>query len=165
MSIEEQVPSGYILVEGASTTAFDELASEPSETTGMVNVKEQGTITAVVFPNAALAGAIGASLSGLSYQGEPLTLAPESDLTLTAQDMPEPDVATFSFTLSGTASLIYTVDPTRIAAAVAGKTRSAAEVALTNYPEVKRAMIILRPFWRQAFPQNPASITIAVANP
>ena len=165
VSIEEQVPSGYILVEGASTTAFDELASEPSETTGMVNVKEQGTITAVVFPNAALAGAIGASLSGLSYQGEPLTLAPESDLTLTAQDMPEPDVATFSFTLSGTASLIYTVDPTRIAAAVAGKTRSAAEVALTNYPEVKRAMIILRPFWRQAFPQNPASITIAVANP
>jgi hypothetical protein len=79
--------------------------------------------------------------------------------------MPDPSATSFSFTLSGTASLIYTIDSTRIAAAVSGKTRSAAEVALTNYPEVKRAVIVLRPFWRQTFPQDPSTISIVVVNP
>lgn len=164
-SIQAQVPAGYTLVDGGTKTTFQELTPAPSGTTGMVDVKEQGTITAVVFQNAALAKAIATSVSGLGYQGEPLTLAPSSSLLLTASEMPSPDAASFSFQLSGTASLIYTVDSTRIAAAIAGKTRSAAEVALTNYPEVKRAIIILRPFWRQTFPQDPSSISVDVRNP
>lgn len=165
-SLEAQVPAGYVLLPGAAETTFQELTSAPSSTTGQVEVREQGTVTAVVFPNAALAKAIASSVGGLGYQGEPLTLASVSGLKLAATGgLPEPDAASFSFTLSGTAPLIYTVDPTRIAAAVSGKTRSAAEVALTNYPEVKRAIIILRPFWRQMFPQDPASIDIVVANP
>ncbi len=164
-AIKEQVPEGYILLEGASSTFFEKLTPVPSGTTGQVDVKEQGTITAVVFPNSSLAKAVAESITGLDYQGEPLTLGPTSSLTLSAPRLPDANVASFAFTLSGTASLIYTIDPTRIAAAVSGKTRSAAEVALTNYPEVKRAIITLRPFWRKTFPQDPSSISIVVANP
>lgn len=164
-SIQTQIPDGYTLLTGATNTTFEDLAPTPSSTTGQVDVKEQGTITAVVFPNAALAKAIATSVSGLGYQGEPLSLASSTSLSLTSSGMPSEGATSFAFTLSGTASLIYTVDPTRISAAVSGKTRSAAEVALTNYPEVKRAIIILRPFWRQTFPQDPASITVTVARP
>ena len=132
----------------------------------MVDVKEQGTITAVVFPNGALAKVVAQSVGGLGYQGEPVNLSSVNSLKLSMPaGIPAVDATSFTFTLSGTAPLIYVVDPTRIAAAVSGKTRSAAEVALTNYPEVKRAVIILRPFWRQTFPQDPASITVTVANP
>ena len=161
-SIQAQVPSGYVLVPGAATTTYEELAPSSSETTGQVDVKEQGTITAVVFPNAALASAIASSTAGLGYHGEPLKLVSTSDLMLRAANMPSPDASSFTFTLSGTVSLVYTVDSARIAAAVAGETRSAAEVALTNYPEIKRAVITLRPFWRQTFPQDPASISVVV---
>jgi hypothetical protein len=128
----------------------------------MVDIKEQGTVTAIVFPNTALASAIASSTSALDYHGEPLTLATTSNLSLQSVGMPSPSTQTFSFTLSGTASLVYTVDSARIAAAIAGETRSAAEVALTNYPEIKRAVITLRPFWRQTFPQDPASISVVV---
>jgi len=161
-SIQAQIPSGYVLVSGAATTTYQALASTPSGTTGMVDVKEQGTITAIVFPNAALAEAIASSVAGLGYQGEPLTLTSTSNLTLTTTSIPDPNTTSFSFTLSGTAPLMYTIDSARVAAAVAGETRSAAEVALTNYPEVKRAVIILRPFWRQTFPQDPSSISVVV---
>ncbi len=165
-SIDAKVPDGYVLVPGSATTTYQELAPAPSSTTGMVDVKEQGTISAVVFPNAALAKEIAKSIGGLGYQGEPLTLSSVKSLTLSAPSgLPVLNAPSFSFMLSGTAPLVYTVDPTRIAAAVSGKTRSAAEVALTNYPEVKRAVITLRPFWRQTFPQDPASISIVVANP
>ena len=165
-SIQAQVPVGYLLLNGAATSTFQELAPVPSATTGMVDVKEQGTITAVVFPETALADTIASSISGLSsYQGEPLTIASSSNLLLTNFGIPDPQATSFSFTITGTAAFIYTVDPGRIAAAVAGKTRSEAEVALTNYPEVKRAVIILRPFWRQTFPQDPSAISVIVNNP
>jgi hypothetical protein len=160
------VPEGYVLLPGAAATTYEELPSAPSATTGQVEVKEQGTITAVVFPNAALAKTIAESVAGFGYQGEPLTLTSVSGLTLSSQNgLPNPDASSFTFTLAGTAPLMYTVDSTRIAAAVSGKTRQAAEVALTNYPEVKRAIIVLRPFWRQAFPQDPASISVVIKNP
>jgi hypothetical protein len=163
VSIQEKIPPGYLLVPGAATTTYQEIASASSGTTGQIDVKEQGTITAVVFPNAALAKAIASSVTGLGYQGEPLTLTSTNGLLLaTTGDLPSPDASTFSFTISGTASFVYTVDPAHIAAAVAGETRSAAEVALTNYPEVKRAIIILRPFWRHTFPQDPSSISVVV---
>jgi hypothetical protein len=164
-TLQSQVPSGYLLLDGSATTTFQELTPTPSTTAGMVDVKEQGTITAVVFPNGALAKQVATSVAGLGYQNEPVTLLPASVLELSAATMPTADSTTFAFTLAGTASLSYSVDPTRLAAAVAGKTRQEAQTALTNYPEVKSAVILLRPFWRQTFPQDPASITILVATP
>ncbi|MBI5405450.1 hypothetical protein HY972_00210 [Candidatus Kaiserbacteria bacterium] len=164
-SIGTQIPEGYTLLPGATTTTYQDLALEPSSTTGMVEVKEQGTITAIVFPTAALAKAVASSVSGLNYQGEPLTLSLSSGNSLMLKpgsDLTDTQASSFPFTLTGTASFVYSVDPTRIAAAVSGKTRSAAEVALTNYPEIKRAVIILRPFWRQTFPQDPAAISVTV---
>lgn len=163
-SIKTKIPAGYVLLPGATATSYQELAPAPSATTGQVDVKEQGTITAIVFPNAALAKAIASSVAGLGYQNEPITLSSTDGLLLaSASGIPSPDASSFTFTIAGTAPLVYTVDPVHIAAAVAGETRSAAEVALTNYPEVKRAVIILRPFWRQTFPQDPSSISVVVA--
>jgi hypothetical protein len=164
-SIQAQVPSGYVLVPGASVTTYQALDSVPSSTAGQVNVKEQGTVTAVVFPNAALAKAIASSITSLGYQGEPITLSSVSQLLLATTALPAPGADSFSFTIAGTAPLTYSVDSSRIAAAVAGKTRSAAEVAISNYPEVKRAVIILRPFWRQSFPQDPSAISIVSVTP
>lgn len=162
-SIQNQVPSNYLLLPGAATTTYQELSPISASTTGMVDIREQGTITAVVFPNAMLAKTIATSIANLNYQGEPLTLASTSNLLLTGESaLPNSNTSTFSFTLSGTASLVYTVNASRIATAVAGETSSAAETTLGSYPEVKRAVIILRPFWRQTFPQDPTSILVTV---
>jgi hypothetical protein len=163
--LQSQVPEGYILLPGAATTTFESLPATGASSTGQVDVKEQGTMTAVVFPNTALAKSVATSVAGLGYQNEPVSLLPASNLTLTSTGLSDADATSFTFSLSGTASLVYVVDPTRIAAAVAGKTRSAAEVALTNYPEVKRAIIILRPFWRSTFPEDPSTVTVTIANP
>ena len=163
-SLKSEIPAGYLIVPGSATTTFEALASATGAT-GMVDLKEQGTIRAVIFPNAALAKSIASSVAGLAYQGEPVTLMSPEGLTLAATRLPEANTETFSFTLAGTASLIYTVDESRIAAAVAGKSREAARVAISNYPEVKKAMITLRPFWRQSFPADPSAIDVIVVQP
>lgn len=160
-SLKAQIPEGYVLLPGAATTTYQNLELVPSATTGMIDVKVEATATAIVFPNAALATAIASSVTAIGYHGEPLTLKSTDSLQLSAErGLPDPNATSFSFSLSGTVSLVYTVDSARIAAAIAGKTRSAAEVALTNYPEVKRAVIILRPFWRQSFPDDPSAISV-----
>ena len=163
-TLQAQLPQGYILLAGAATTTYVELTPAPSNTTGQVEVKEQGTISAVAFPNAALAKAIAASISALGYQGNPITLSSTSGLTY-AGPIPNPSATTLSFNLSGTTNLVYTIDPSRIASAVAGETRSAAEVALSNYPEVKKALLVLRPFWKTTFPEDPAAIKVVVEAP
>lgn len=165
-SIQAQIPPGYVLLSGATDTSFQELESAPSSTTGMVDIKEQGTITAVIFPNAMLAKAIAASIAGIDYHDEPLKLVSPETLKLAASGgLPEPTAPSFSFVLTGTASLVYTVDVSRTAAMIAGKTRDEAKVALSNYhPGIKSAIMVLRPFWRQKFPQDPASISVTVVN-
>ncbi len=163
-SVETQIPEGYVLVPGAATTTYEDIAIASSTTGGMADVKEEGTETAVIFPNAALAKAIASSIPDLASVNTGFTLSSTSGLTLIPADsLSNADgQPSFAFSLSGTASLVYTVDPTRIAAAIAGKSRSAAEVALTNYPEVKKAIIVLRPFWRQDFPQDPSAVSVVV---
>lgn len=161
-SIKSQVPEGYILLPGASVNSYTEIAPTPSSSTGVADVKLQGETIAVVFPNAALARTLAQSVPGLKYGGEDITITDEGDIVLTTASIPDPDENNFTFTVSGTAQLAYTVSSERIAASVAGKTKSAAEVAMTNLTEVESALIILRPFWRQTFPNDPASITVIV---
>ncbi len=158
-ALTAQVPEGYVLLPGAATTSYRALTPAPSATSGKADIQVEGTIMAVVFPSAALAGAIASSTTG----GGGATLAQGTSLTLTpTSKFPSTNAESFSFSLSGTASLVSKVDPMQIATAVAGKSRSEAKVALTNYPEVKGAIIVLRPFWRQSFPEDPAAITVIV---
>lgn len=162
-NIQSQVPDGYLLLQGAATTTYEELATVLSSTTGMADVKEQGTIMAVIFPNTALANAIASSIESLAGGGQ-LALVSADKLSLSASNMPDIDAETFQFTIAGTAPLVYTIDKNRIAAAVVGKTRTAAAVAVSNYPEVKRAIIVLRPLWRQTFPQDPSSVSVVITD-
>ena len=161
-SINDQIPSGYLLLPNSATTTYEKVISSPVSEDGMVDVKEQGTITAVVFPNATLAKKIATSVAGLNYQGEPVTLFGVNNLLLAAVNLPDFETSSFSFTIAGTANLVYTIEPSRITAAIAGKSRADAKTALDNYPEIKRAVIILRPFWRQTFPNDPASIKVVI---
>ncbi len=173
-TIKKQIPSGYLFLSGSTKIVFDTKFDTPSDTSeatvsttsgsGMFDIKEQGTITAVVFPHSALAKIIASSVKELKYKGENVSILSPDNLSLTTTTVPDTDTDTFSFTLSGNTSLFYTIDKNRIAAAISGKTRQEAEVAVSNYPEIKRAIIILRPIWRQTLPQDPSQISVIVTD-
>ncbi|HUQ30251.1 MAG TPA: hypothetical protein VM103_01900, partial [Candidatus Paceibacterota bacterium] len=154
-----------VLLPGAATTTFTSQPSTPSETTGMVDVKEQGTISAAVFPAAALASTIAKQNLGANYAGASMTFVNYDQLRMTSGTIPAADLKTYPFSLSGMTTLVYSVDSLRLASAIAGKTREEAKVIITNYPEVKKAVLILRPFWRQRLPEDPASISVVVGKP
>jgi hypothetical protein len=163
-ALATKMPAGYVLVPGASFTTFTP-GSDTAGASGTVTLSETGNFVAVVFPADALARAIAFKSVG-TYGGQPVTVQDVSGLTAKpALPSIAPDAQTFDFNLAGTATIIWQVDPAKIAAAVAGKTRDSAKIALESFPEVGKATLVLRPFWSTHFPGDPAKIKVTVTQP
>ncbi len=166
--VTSKIPSGDVVVPGATMTTYQALP-DTATTTSSVVITEQGTMTAVAFPLSNLAQAVAYKVAG-TYSGQPVTLASVNTLSLspTATSTSFSNALSggpFLFSLSGTATVIWQVDSSKIASAVAGKTRDSAQNILSSFPEIASATLILRPFWDPTFPQDPSKIHIVVQSP
>ncbi|MDP3402524.1 MAG: hypothetical protein Q8S35_01045 [bacterium] len=162
-AIAEAVPEGYILVPGASRVTY-EPQPDQAGAKNSVQISEKAIANIVVFPKAALARSIAYQVVG-SYSGQPISIEDASGLTLTpVGDLPVPGIDEFAFSLAGNTKVLWSVDPAKIASAVAGKSSAQAETVLAGYPEVERATFVLRPFWNRSFPADPAKIKVSVEN-
>lgn len=163
-ALAEAVPEGYVLLSGASRVSY-EPQPDTAGAGNNVELSEKAIATAVVFPKEALARAIALQTNG-SYSGQTVTFSNSEGLTLTpVGDLPQPGATEFAFTLNGSATILWTVDTAKIAAAVAGKPRESAKTLLAGFPEVDSAELITRPFWNTSFPDDPEKIDVSVTNP
>lgn len=159
--IAAAIPAGYTLVPGSHTVTYEPQPDMPGAG-NTVEIAEKAIATVVVFPAEALAKAIAYQVVGI-YGGQPVTLTDTAGLTLTpVGDLPTPGTTEFAFSLAGNTTILWQVDTEKIASAVAGKSRSGAETALAGFPEVERAALVLRPFWKMSFPDDPTKITVTV---
>jgi len=162
-AITDAIPEGYILVPGGSRVSY-EPQPDQAAAGNSVQLSEKAIANIVIFPKEALARAIAYQVVG-SYNGQPITVEDASGLTLTpVGDLPVPGTEEFAFSLAGNTKVLWQVDPSKIASAVAGKTSESAETVLAGYPEVERAALVLRPFWNRSFPADPAKIEVEVEN-
>lgn len=164
-AVEERVPEGYVLLRGATSNSFTELPDAAS-TSSSVQVQYKGTATAFIFSNEALARALAYRLVA-KYNGQKVTLTDTNALTLTpsGEEPLSAGVQNFTFTLSGSTTIVWDIDPVAISEAVAGKTRDATRTILKGFPEIAEASIVLRPFWDNTLPENPADIKIDEREP
>lgn len=163
-SLSAQMKSGYILIPSSVTTTFTPIPDTAGEN-GQVVIAEKGVMTAVIFPNEALAKAIAFKVVPM-YAGEPVTLGNPDGLTFAPSASSTPASGKpYSFNLSGSTTLVWTIDTAKIGGAVAGKRRESAEAILMGFPEIDKAILILRPFFATTFPADPAKITIEVMTP
>lgn len=159
----EAVPEGYTLLKGASTVTY-EAQPDAAAAGNNVELSEKGIARGIVFPTEALARAIAFQVVG-AYSGQPVTLSDHSGLTLApVGDLPVVGATEFAFSLSGSTKILWVVDPAKISAAVAGKTRDSAKMLLAGFPEVDQAELVIRPFWKGSFPTDPEKIKVSVQN-
>lgn len=163
--VAAKVPDGYILVPGATFVTYAPVAPTTGDG-GKVKVQEKGTATAYVMPKLALAKAVAYKTVG-SYAGQDISIEDASGLTFTLASGTAPTLGAQSadFSLSGNTTLVWVVDPAKIAGSVAGKSRQAAQTILAGFPEVEKAVLSLKPFWAGSFPEDPAKITVTVETP
>lgn len=163
--IAEKIGSGYIVIPGSTFMSYQP-APDTVGKDNTVNVNLKGTATAVALPNAALAKNIAYRVLG-SYSGQPVMIKDASTLKLTPANpgIPTGEQATFGFTLEGSTTIVYDIDTAKIGGAVAGKGRETAYNIIQGFPEVSRAILTVRPFWKTSFPDDPADITVATTSP
>lgn len=160
--LAEEVPEGYVLISGTSFPTY-EPAPDAAKDSSTVTLAEKGTITAVVFPEEALARAIAFKSIG-TYDGSAVGFDSVAGLTVRpSENGVAPGATEFAFSISGNTNIVWSIDTEKIAGAVAGKSRDSAEIALKSFLEVDKATLVLRPFWTSTFPVDPAKITVSVA--
>ena len=153
------VPDGYILYPNAESINYTSL----SDTVGSgntVTINEQGVFTGFALNVSAIDTALAGDVVK-SYSGEPITVANLSALTFSTNALPTATSSALSFTLSGTAKFIWSIDAGTFSAQLAGKPKSDFTAILQGYPHVDKASVSFFPFWLGSFPSNPSAITIA----
>jgi hypothetical protein len=161
-AIAGQVREGFVLVPGATATQFEE-QPDTAGAGNSVDLSMRGVIRGVIFPEEMLARTVAYQSVG-TYSGQPLKFEGLEGLMLAPAEglIPTEGETTFSFTLTGNTTLVWKVDTAKVSAAVAGKSREAAETALQGFPEVEGALLVLKPFWVSSFPADPEKITVTV---
>lgn len=165
-AVTAQLKAGYVVLPGATFITYTPVPDTAGKAANTVDVNLQGTAVAVAFPNEALAKMIAFQTLG-SYSGQAVHLTDTSGLTLTpaSSSTPTADQGTFAFSLAGRTTIEYDVDTQKIAGAVAGKDRNTAYSIIQSFPEVKQAVLTVRPFWKSSFPQDPSDIKVSTTSP
>jgi len=157
----------------ADSFAFSDLArvtfeALPStvEREGEARIHERARVELPVFPADMFAHIVGESVSASSENGA-LLLKPGADfsarpLSTAVGSLSE---APLSFTLEGTAQLVWRVDVGELAAALAGRDETAFQAIVETFPGIEEAHARIEPFWKNSFPSDPSAIKIKVQEP
>ncbi len=161
--LETERPNGFVVYKDAVTFSFDSLpATEYGDK--MATIKERARLQVPIFKETDFATYL-AQNTIIGYEGEPVYI--EDPLTL-AFSYPSPTTTTsdissltdIPFTLKGGTRIIWIFDETKLKTDLLGLSKTAIDQVLTAYPAIKKAEAVVRPFWKQAFPDNPDEVVV-----
>ncbi len=160
-----QVPNGYVFYEGATVFKTEDAVQVPYSLTAEVPIALHGTLTAYLLKEDTLVAAI-ADKEISQDDGEPVTIPDIESLAIVPAGTIAPGSdATFSFTVSGSAKIVWVVDTELVQKALAGAKKSLFSQVLAEVRGVDQAEMVLKPFWKRSFPKDPARITVEAVAP
>jgi len=159
-------PEGSLAFPGLTNVSFETLppTQEPG---GGVRIHEKATVVMPIFPEDAFAQSIGQAVSA-SAEGQSLTIRFNDAISATASStlaQGEYGQKPLAFSLSGTGQLVWNVDGTTLATALAGKEESAFQTIIAGFPGIEEARARITPFWQHSFPDDAAKIKVEIQDP
>ena len=158
-----QIPDGYVLYPDGEFISFETLPASVAEGSSSAELKERGVLLGVLVSEDALAQFVISQTHTASFEGTPAALLSPEGLSFTIVDKgsvkPESD-ATFRFSLSGPAKIVWGFDEAQFKADLAGKEKAALQTVLSGYPGIDSATVSLRPIWSGSFPEDTEKITV-----
>ncbi len=161
--LETEKPAGFVVYKDAVTFSFDSLpATEYGDK--LATIKERARLQIPIFKETSFATYL-AENTIVVYEGEPvyiedplaLVFSYPSPTTTTSDISAQTDIA---FKLKGNTRIIWTFDESSLKNDLLGLSKSALDTVLTKYPAIVKAEAVVRPFWKQAFPENPEEVTV-----
>ena len=158
---QAEIPDSYILLSGASATAFDTpvMQNSGSDVSVAIHAKFYG----MLFANADISKLISLKASYKLKQPyaisgtETLVAIPKGDFAAAlAASQPVP------FSLKGSPVAKSVIDPAVLQKALVDKPRTSLESILAGFPGISSADVKILPFWKESFPSDPQKIKIIV---
>lgn len=157
---QTQILNEFIVYPGATRST---LADDPSISIdgSRAIITERGVISGIMFKKDELAQHI-AKKSLATFDGGEMDI-PDMDTFIFLFDTePTFEETEISFSLEGTAHIIWRVDSEGLIAAIAGKPRKDFNSILGAFANIRRAEASIRPFFMRSFPKNPARISATI---
>lgn len=158
---QAEVPEGFILFPGALAVQNESLQPEEREG-GMSAVREKLTGSAYLFKYEDLAKAV-AQTSIPNFNNLPIEVPNLLSLLFELKELPTgnpADAKAIRFTLRGNAHIVWLYDAEKLKSTLAGKQKSELLAALSNFPTLEKADLVIRPFWSSTIPSNIGKITV-----
>ncbi|MFA6273056.1 MAG: hypothetical protein WC673_00995 [Candidatus Paceibacterota bacterium] len=159
--IGDQKPDTFVWY--PSALLFESVRQMPAEATGsMIALSVNATSTAVVFSKSVLSNYI-AEHSLSDYDKEPVSIDKLEALTFTPRFSSGASVGDpIPFSLTGNTAIIWQFDSNQLKSDLAGKNKKDVYSIIANYHGIARTSVVIRPFWKSQFPDNPNKIKINI---
>ncbi len=159
---ELEVPNGFVLLDDGIyfETVNDSSVLESKESP--ILFKVEGKLTALILNEAELASKV-AKVSGRDSDFENLTIQNLKDLKFSVADLSQisnPSISQINFNLSGASKLVSNIDTDKLKSEINGKRKKEIGAVLKNHPEIDRADVSLKPFWKSTFPEKNEDIEV-----
>lgn len=160
--IQDERPTGFVLYEDSITFTFESLPA--TEAGGKAAVLHERARLHVPLFNASSFAEHLAQNAVAGYEDEPVRLEDPYTLTfsypesITGEDVVSQNEMTFN--LNGNVKIIWVYDEEMLKNDLLGISKNAIPTVLSGYPAIERAEAVVRPFWKQAFPEDEAEISI-----
>lgn len=156
-----QIPPGYILLDGAQLTNYTDSKQVAGGGTTAI-LTQSAVVTLVLLDRASLSqylvrGAV------TDYQGEPVDIKSADNLKVTINTKDKLNLDTtqkISLSLKGKATLIWILDKEDLKKALAGLTEKSYPAALAKFPSISKSSISFTPPWFRYLPKNINRITV-----
>jgi hypothetical protein len=160
-SVASKTNDADIALVGLADISYTSLP-RTAEAGGGVRIHEEAAVDIPVFSTSALAREVATWVSA-DAETSTTVLVPGKDFT--AQRGTSALTKSLTFTLSGTATLVWIVDRNALAEALSGKMEGDFETIVSAFPGIQEARARVEPFWKNTFPKDAADIVIRVEEP
>lgn len=157
-----QVPDGYVYFDGATFFSTGDSVQVPYSKVSDVPLALSGTLTVYLLKQDSLVKAI-AKKSISQYSGEPVGIPKLSSFEVVpATPVFSENDTTFSFSLSGSDFIVWSINSDDIKSTLANKKKSEFQSLLSSIVSVDRAELVIKPFWKRSFPSDVSRIKVVV---
>lgn len=161
--VSSQVPQDFILFDDGVSFSFNSLP-QSDDKGSTVKVNEEGVLFGILFNRDALVRSMASKMSPEILKN-PITAMNLDSLKFTLKDKAIFDgnlSESINFTFEGDLTFVSDFDEERLKGDLNGQPKSNIDTILANYPAIKEARAIIRPFWKRTFPSNSADIVIKI---
>ena len=159
-----QVPPGYLFFDGAVVFDTDDTVLTPYSKDTQIPLGLHGKLTTYLIKEDTLVKNIVTKfVSG--YAGEPVTIPKLSSLVFVPPTSPAfspADDTSITFNFEGSLQILWTIKTDDIKNTLASSPKNDFEKILSGISGVEKADMVIKPFWKQSFPEDPKRITVNV---